>query len=189
MHSLLRIGTRGSQLALWQARTVAARLESAGVDVELVIIKTSGDRLQSAPITDVGNKRLFVKEIEDALLDDTIDVAVHSAKDMPALLPDGLTIAATLPREDPRDAFVLPPAAQGDVAAGLAAAGPRAEHRHEQRQAHRPAVAGLSRRRASRRFAATSTRGCASSMRENTTRWCSPPPACAGLASATASRR
>jgi hydroxymethylbilane synthase len=123
MHSLLRIGTRGSQLALWQARTVAARLESAGVDVELVIIKTSGDRLQSAPITDVGNKRLFVKEIEDALLDDTIDVAVHSAKDMPALLPDNLTIAATLPREDPRDAFVLPPAHQGDVAAGLAALG------------------------------------------------------------------
>ena len=123
MHSLLRIGTRGSQLALWQARTVAARLESTGVDTELVIIKTTGDRLQSAPISEVGTKRLFVKEIEDALLDNTIDIAVHSAKDMPAVLPDGLTIAATLPREDPRDAFVLPPASHGDVASALAALG------------------------------------------------------------------
>jgi hydroxymethylbilane synthase len=123
MHSVLRIGTRGSQLALWQARTVAARLESAGVDVELVIIKTTGDRLQSAPISEVGTKRLFVKEIEDALLDNAIDVAVHSAKDMPAVLPDGLAIAATLPREDPRDAFVLPPSAQGDVRAALASLG------------------------------------------------------------------
>jgi hydroxymethylbilane synthase len=123
MHSLLRIGTRGSQLALWQARTVAARLESAGVDTELVIIKTTGDRLQSAPISELGTKRLFVKEIEDALLGDDIDVAVHSAKDMPAVLPDGLTIAATLPREDPRDAFVLPPASRGDVASAFAALG------------------------------------------------------------------
>jgi hydroxymethylbilane synthase len=123
MHSLLRIGTRGSQLALWQARTVAARLESAGVDVELVIIKTSGDRLQSAPISEIGTKRLFVKEIEDALLDDSIDAAVHSAKDMPAALPDGLTIAATLPREDPRDAFVLPLTHQGDIATALAGLG------------------------------------------------------------------
>src|SRR5688572_10229153 len=123
MHSLLRIGTRGSQLALWQARTVAARLESTGVDTELVIIKTTGDRLQSAPISEVGTKRLFVKEIEDALLDNTIDIAVHSAKDMPAVLPDGLTIAATVPREDPRDAFVLPPASHGDVASALAALG------------------------------------------------------------------
>jgi hydroxymethylbilane synthase len=123
MHSLLRIGTRGSQLALWQARTVAARLEAAGIAVELVIIKTAGDRLQSAPISDIGTKRLFVKEIEDALLDDTIDAAVHSAKDMSATLPDGLTIAATLPREDPRDAFVLPPTHQGDAAAALTVPG------------------------------------------------------------------
>ena len=123
MHSLLRIGTRGSQLALWQARTVAARLESAGVDTELVIIKTTGDRLQTEPISEVGTKRLFVKEIEDALLDNAVDIAVHSAKDMPAVLPDGLTIAATLPREDPRDAFVLPATSPGDVASILAALG------------------------------------------------------------------
>jgi hydroxymethylbilane synthase len=123
MHSLLRIGTRGSRLALWQARAVASRLESAGVDTELVIIKTTGDRLQSAPISELGTKRLFVKEIEDALLEDAIDIAVHSAKDMPAVLPDGLMIAATLPREDPRDAFVLPVASQGDVATALGALG------------------------------------------------------------------
>jgi hydroxymethylbilane synthase len=123
MHAPLRIGTRGSQLALWQARTVAALLESAGIDVELVIIKTSGDRLQSAPMSEVGSKRLFVKEIEDALLDDAVDAAVHSAKDMPAALPEGLAIAATLPREDPRDAFVLPPSHRGDVATALAGLG------------------------------------------------------------------
>src|SRR5688572_22359099 len=120
MHHPLRIGTRGSQLALWQARAVATRLEAHGVGAELVLIKTAGDRLQSAPMSEVGGKRLFVKEIEDALLAGDVDVAVHSAKDMPALLPDGLIIAATLPREDPRDAFVLPAGEAGnDVAARL----------------------------------------------------------------------
>jgi hydroxymethylbilane synthase len=104
----LRLGTRGSHLALWQARTVAHLLEQRGAAVEIVAIKTSGDRLQDAALTDAGGKRLFVKEIEDALLDRTIDVAVHSAKDMPAVLPDGLSVAAVLPREDPRDALVLP---------------------------------------------------------------------------------
>jgi hydroxymethylbilane synthase len=117
----LRIGTRGSQLALWQARAVATRLETFGVDAELVLIKTSGDRLQSAPMSEAGGKRLFVKEIEDALLAGEVDAAVHSAKDMPADLPGGLTIAATLPREDPRDAFVLPASVSADdVAAALA---------------------------------------------------------------------
>ena len=121
MHTPLRVGTRGSQLALWQARALATKLEAAGVAVELVIIRTSGDRLQEAPLSEVGGKRLFVKEIEDALLGDEIDAAVHSAKDMPAEIPDGLDIAATLPREDPRDAFVLPPGRGGsDVRASLA---------------------------------------------------------------------
>ena len=104
----LRIGTRGSPLALWQARTVAALLERAGHATELVIMKTAGDRLQEAPLTEVGGKRLFVKEIEDALLRGDVDLAVHSAKDMSAVLPDGLEVAAVLPREDPRDALVLP---------------------------------------------------------------------------------
>jgi hydroxymethylbilane synthase len=128
MHVPLRIGTRGSQLALWQARAVATRLEARGVDAELVIVRTAGDRLQAAPLSEIGGKRLFVKELEDALLGDEIDVAVHSAKDMPATLPAGLTLAATLDREDARDALVLPAgAAGGDAAAVLAglAAGAR----------------------------------------------------------------
>jgi hydroxymethylbilane synthase len=104
----LKIGTRGSQLALWQSRTVAGLMERTGTPVELVIIKTSGDRLQEAPLSEIGGKRLFVKEIEDALLQRTVDLAVHSAKDLPAVLPNGLEIAAALPREDPRDALVLP---------------------------------------------------------------------------------
>jgi hydroxymethylbilane synthase len=109
-----RLGTRGSQLALWQASSVAARIAAAGgPPCRIVVIKTSGDRLQDAPLSQVGGKRLFVKEIEDALLRHEIDLAVHSSKDMPAVLPDGLVIAGVLPREDPRDAVVLPHRAQG----------------------------------------------------------------------------
>ena len=103
----LTLGTRGSALALWQAKTVATLLEKAGVSTETIVIKTGGDRLQDAPLSQVGGKGLFVKEIEDALLASEIDLAVHSAKDMSAILPDGLSIAAALPREDPRDALVL----------------------------------------------------------------------------------
>src|SRR6266542_4356763 len=110
----LRLGTRGSQLALWQAHTVAAQIAAAGgPSCRIVIIKTSGDRLQEAPLSDVGGKRLFVKEIEDALLRNEIDLAVHSSKDMPAVLPDGLAIASVLAREDPLDAVVLPVMANG----------------------------------------------------------------------------
>jgi hydroxymethylbilane synthase len=110
----LRIGTRGSQLALWQANTVKRRIEEArGPACRIVVIKTSGDRLQEAPLSEVGGKRLFVKEIEDALLRDEVDLAVHSSKDMPAVLPEELTIAAVLPREDPLDAVVLPVRANG----------------------------------------------------------------------------
>ena len=109
VNGALRLGTRGSQLALWQANAVAARLQEAtGRSCRIVVIKTSGDRLQDAPLSEVGGKRLFVKELEDALLRDEIDLAVHSSKDMPAILPDGLTISAVLPREDPLDAIVLP---------------------------------------------------------------------------------
>lgn len=105
----VRLGTRGSQLALYQANTVARRLaESGGPACEIVVIKTSGDRLQEAPLSEVGGKRLFVKEIEDALLKGEIDLAVHSSKDMPAVLPEGLAIGGVLPREDPLDAIVLP---------------------------------------------------------------------------------
>jgi hydroxymethylbilane synthase len=105
----LRLGTRGSQLALWQARTASALVEQAGgPPCEIVVIRTSGDKLAEAPLSEVGGKRLFVKEIEDALLRGEVDFAVHSCKDMPAVLPDGLAIGAVLPREDPRDVIVLP---------------------------------------------------------------------------------
>ena len=113
-HPELRLGTRGSQLALWQANTVAARIAAAGGPACcVVVIKTDGDRLQERPLSEIGGKRLFVKEIEDALLSGEIDLAVHSSKDMPAVLPDGLTIAGVLPRESPLDAVVLPIMAHG----------------------------------------------------------------------------
>jgi hydroxymethylbilane synthase len=120
-HAPFRIGTRGSQLALWQANTVAFLLRRAGVETEIVTIKTTGDRLQEAPLSEAGGKRLFVKEIEDALLRRDVDLAVHSAKDMPADLPDGLAIAAALPREDPRDALVLRTDAPGVTFDGVVA--------------------------------------------------------------------
>jgi hydroxymethylbilane synthase len=104
----LRIGTRGSQLALWQARTVAAALEARGEATEIIVIKTTGDRLSEAPLSEAGGKRLFVREIEEALLRNEIDLAVHSAKDMPVISAEGLDIAAVLPREEPWDALVLP---------------------------------------------------------------------------------
>ncbi len=103
----LRIGTRGSPLALVQAREVAARLLAAhGVAAELKIIKTSGDALQDRSLADEGGKGLFTKEIEEALLAGHIDLAVHSAKDVPTLLPNGLMLAACLEREDARDVFI-----------------------------------------------------------------------------------
>jgi hydroxymethylbilane synthase len=106
---MLRIGTRGSQLALWQANTVAARITaSGGPPSSIITIKTSGDRLQEAPLSQIGGKGVFVKEIEDALLNGDIDLAVHSSKDMSAVLPEGLQIGAVLPREDALDAIVFP---------------------------------------------------------------------------------
>lgn len=105
----LRLGTRGSKLALWQAHHIRDRLLALGVgSVELVIIKTTGDRIQDVALSQVGGKGLFVKEIEEALLEGSIDLAVHSMKDMPSALPEGLVIAAVPEREDPRDAWVLP---------------------------------------------------------------------------------
>lgn len=108
-NSPVRIGTRGSELALWQARHVARLLwETSGCASELVVIKTTGDMILSVPLSQVGGKGLFVKEIEEALIAGTIDLAVHSMKDVPAFLPDGLVIGAILAREDPRDALVSP---------------------------------------------------------------------------------
>jgi len=103
----VRIATRGSELALAQARYVEGRVrEELGLDVELVIVKTSGDRLQEVSLSKLGGKGLFVKEIEEALLEGRADAAVHSAKDLPASLADGLALVAFPQREDPRDALV-----------------------------------------------------------------------------------
>ena len=116
----LRLGTRGSQLALFQARAVADLVQRrAGVTCRIEVIKTSGDRLAEATLAQIGGKRLFVKEIEDALLSGAIDLAVHSSKDMPAVLPEGLTLGAVLPREDARDAIVLPRPPTGGAALPL----------------------------------------------------------------------
>jgi len=104
----LTIGSRGSKLALFQANWVKAQLEAAhaGLQVVIEIIKTSGDVFLDAPLSQIGGKGLFTKEIEDALLDDRIDLAVHSLKDLPTVLPAGLSLAAVSCREDARDAFV-----------------------------------------------------------------------------------
>ena len=104
----VRIGTRGSALALWQARAVATGLEHHGIPSELVVITTRGDAKQDAPLSALGGKGVFVAEIHEALRRQEIDLAVHSAKDMAAVPPEGLTIAAALAREDARDALVFP---------------------------------------------------------------------------------
>jgi len=100
------IGSRGSALALWQARWTAARLESLGHSCRIEIIRTTGDKITDVALSKVGTKGLFTKELEEALLAGAIDLAVHSLKDMPTDLPAGLTIAAVPEREDPRDAVV-----------------------------------------------------------------------------------
>lgn len=102
----LRFGTRGSRLALAQSNQVADALRARGLEVELVTIRTSGDRLADVALADFGGKALFVKEIEEALLDGRVDAGVHSLKDMPAMLPDGLRLAAFPARVDPRDVLL-----------------------------------------------------------------------------------
>jgi hydroxymethylbilane synthase len=103
----VRLATRGSDLALTQSRTIAARIETElGVDVEVVTVKTTGDRVQNVSLAKIGGKGLFVKEIEEALLEGRADVAVHSAKDLPAQVPDGLEFVAFPERADARDALV-----------------------------------------------------------------------------------
>lgn len=108
MSARVRIGTRGSPLALAQTRWVEARLQALhpGLATELVIIKTTGDKLKDVPLAQIGGKGLFIKEIEEALLAGQVDLAVHSLKDMPAEMPPGCTLGAVPEREDCRDAFI-----------------------------------------------------------------------------------
>ena len=103
----LRIGTRGSLLAKWQAEYVRKRLFSAaGVEAEIVVIKTSGDKFANAPLTQIGGKGIFVKELEDALMEESIDIAVHSVKDIPTEIPPRLSFPAVFRREDVRDCLI-----------------------------------------------------------------------------------
>jgi len=102
----LRLGTRGSRLAVAQSGHVADALRARGAEIEMVVIRTSGDRLADVALADFGGKALFVREIEEALLDGRVDAGVHSLKDMPAVLPDGLRLVAYPLREDPRDVLL-----------------------------------------------------------------------------------
>lgn len=111
-NSFLRLGTRGSKLALIQAEETKERLARAWPAlrapgaIEIVVVKTTGDKVQDRALSEIGGKGLFAKELEEALFAGTIDVAVHSAKDLPTWLPEGLVLAATLPRQDPRDVLI-----------------------------------------------------------------------------------
>lgn len=143
-HPLLRIGTRGSPLALAQANEVRGRLAAIDPDlartgaVEVVIIRTTGDRVQDRTLVELGGKGLFTKEIEEALIGGAIDLAVHSMKDMPTELPPGLIIGALLPREDPRDAFLSLTAATIDDLPAGAVVGTASLRRQAQLLAARP---------------------------------------------------
>lgn len=132
MTKQLKIGTRGSPLALAQAKITRDLLTRSGLiaedAIETVIIKTSGDRIQDRSLADIGGKALFTKEIEEALSNGRIDLAVHSLKDLPAWMPDGLVVAAVLPRADPRDALLSPVATSIDTlprGARIGTSGPR----------------------------------------------------------------
>ena len=113
----LVIGSRGSKLALWQAEQARERLKllSPGIEINIEIIKTTGD-VKNDPLSVIGGKGVFTKELEDALLDGRIDMAVHSLKDLPTIIPDGLSISAICEREDPRDALVLRAGLKGSLA-------------------------------------------------------------------------
>src|SRR5215216_5368411 len=112
----LVIGSRGSKLALWQAEQARERLKllNPGIEINIEIIKTTGD-VKSDPLSVIGGKGVFTKELEDALLDHRIDIAVHSLKDLPTILPDGLSISAICEREDARDALVLRAGLEGSL--------------------------------------------------------------------------
>jgi hydroxymethylbilane synthase len=134
---VIRIGTRGSALALWQAEHVKALLEAAGHDVGLRVITTTGDRLLDRRLEAVGGKGAFLKEIEEAMLRGEVDLAVHSLKDVPTALPDGLSLCAILERADPRDALLSAGPALAHLPAG-AKVGTTSLRRQAQLRALRP---------------------------------------------------
>jgi hydroxymethylbilane synthase len=134
----LKLGTRGSRLALVQCEAVAEALRAQGARVEIAVIRTSGDRLAQVALADFGGKALFVKEIEEALLTRRADVGVHSLKDMPAVLPVGLTLAAFPTREDPRDVLVTRSPGGWETLAPGARVGTSSPRRCAMVRAHRP---------------------------------------------------
>jgi hydroxymethylbilane synthase len=136
----LRIGSRGSQLALWQANHIAGLLRGEGHSVDIEVIKTTGDVLQEVTFSQVGSKGMFTKEIEDALAEGRVDLAVHSLKDLPTELPEPFVLAATPSRVDPRDAFVsVKYASLADLPRG-ARVGTSSQRRRAQLKALRPDV-------------------------------------------------
>ncbi|HVH12664.1 MAG TPA: hydroxymethylbilane synthase, partial [Longimicrobium sp.] len=143
----LRIASRGSELALWQSRAVRDALLAAdpALAVEIEVIKTTGDVIQDVPLAKIGDKGLFTKELDEALLGGAADLAVHSLKDVPTRLPEGLVLAAVTEREDPRDVLLLPPGASGDLDSLPAGArvGTSSLRRRAQMQALRPDLAVL----------------------------------------------
>jgi hydroxymethylbilane synthase len=124
---LIRVGSRGSRLALTQAEVAAATLRAPGVEIALVPITTAGDRDRSKPFGEIGSRGVFVKELEEALLDGRIDVAVHSAKDMTSTDPAGLAVGAYLERDDPRDALCGAAAIEPGMRVGTASARRKAQ--------------------------------------------------------------
>lgn len=138
----LKIGTRGSPLALYQANETKDRLMAAhglaADDIEIVVITTTGDRVRDRPLAEIGGKGLFTKELEEALFNGAIDLAVHSMKDMPAVLPQGLKLSAILPREDVRDAFISLSATSVDTLKQGAVLGSSSVRRTAQVLRHRP---------------------------------------------------
>ncbi len=136
----LRIGSRGSQLALWQANHIAALLRVQGHEVEIEIIKTTGDRLQEVTFAEVGSKGMFTKEIEEALAAGRVDLAVHSLKDLPTELPEPFALAATPVRVDPRDVFVSVKHANLAALPQGARVGTSSQRRRAQLKALRPDI-------------------------------------------------
>jgi hydroxymethylbilane synthase len=124
---LIRVGSRGSRLALTQAELAAARLRGPGIEIALVPITTAGDKDRTKPFGEIGSRGVFVKELEEALLEHRIDVAVHSAKDMTAADPDGLVVGAYLARDDPRDALCGADALRPGMRVGTASVRRRAQ--------------------------------------------------------------
>jgi hydroxymethylbilane synthase len=128
----IRIGTRGSQLALWQANELSRLVRMAGVEPEIVVIKTTGDRRQDVPLASIGGKGLFIKELEEALLSRHVDLAVHSLKDVPSIIPDEFVLAGFLERADPRDVWIRHDGATLDSLPGGALVGTSSPRRQAQ---------------------------------------------------------